>query len=91
MQEPPASGSFCDLLWSDPEYVDGFQESTRGAGYLFGESVVDKFNATKQSGDRLVGPQLLLPLRERGVDPVAGRVSQPDVPDLQGGRCRDRG
>lgn len=46
MQEPPASGSFCDLLWSDPEYVDGFQESTRGAGYLFGESVVDKFNAT---------------------------------------------
>lgn len=46
MQEPPASGSFCDLLWSDPEYVDGFQESARGAGYLFGESVVDKFNAT---------------------------------------------
>ena len=26
--------------------MDGFQESTRGAGYLFGESVVDKFNAT---------------------------------------------
>ena len=34
----------CDLLWSDPDYVDNYQESPRGAGYLFGENVVNQFN-----------------------------------------------
>ena len=46
MQEVPASGSLCDLLWSDPEYVEGFQESSRGAGYVFGEEPVNQFTET---------------------------------------------
>ena len=29
-----------DLVWSDPEEVDGWAISPRGAGYLFGERVV---------------------------------------------------
>ncbi|CAI7832713.1 unnamed protein product [Closterium sp. NIES-54] len=34
----------CDLLWSDPEEIDGWGLSPRGAGYLFGGDVVTSFN-----------------------------------------------
>lgn len=33
----------CDMLWSDPDLVEGFCLSQRGAGYLFGKDPVDKF------------------------------------------------
>ena len=33
----------CDLLWSDPEEVNGWGLSPRGAGYLFGGNIVDRF------------------------------------------------
>ncbi|GKT37213.1 Serine/threonine-protein phosphatase 4 catalytic subunit [Aduncisulcus paluster] len=36
-------GAMCDLMWSDPEEVDGFVVSSRGAGYLFGERIVKNF------------------------------------------------
>ncbi|CCG23104.1 Pph3 protein [Candida orthopsilosis Co 90-125] len=43
-QEVPHEGGMCDLLWSDPEEdVKGWSISPRGAGFLFGESEVDKF------------------------------------------------
>lgn len=44
VQEPPQDGPFADLLWSDPEEVDGWSTNPRGAGYLFGGKVVDEFN-----------------------------------------------
>lgn len=34
----------CDLMWSDPEDIDGWGLSPRGAGYLFGGDVVQRFN-----------------------------------------------
>ena len=35
----------CDLMWSDPvETMKGFHVSPRGAGYLFGEDIVEAFN-----------------------------------------------
>lgn len=34
----------CDLMWSDPEDIEGWGLSPRGAGYLFGSDVVGKFN-----------------------------------------------
>ena len=34
----------CDLMWSDPEDIEGWGLSPRGAGYLFGGDVVAKFN-----------------------------------------------
>ncbi len=40
----PHDGAMCDLLWSDPEEIDGWGLSPRGAGYLFGGDVVEKFN-----------------------------------------------
>lgn len=43
-QEVPHDGAMCDLLWSDPDDVEGWAVSSRGAGYLFGVSAVQKFN-----------------------------------------------
>ena len=45
IQEVPQDGAMSDMLWSDPDAdVKGFGFSPRGAGYLFGEDEVDKFN-----------------------------------------------
>eukprot|EP00967_Tisochrysis_lutea_P122453 scaffold202642_cov39-Tisochrysis_lutea.AAC.3 len=45
-QEVPHDGAMCDLMWSDPEDIDGWGLSPRGAGYLFGGDVVAQFNDT---------------------------------------------
>lgn len=45
-QEVPHDGAMCDLLWSDPEDIEGWGSSPRGAGYLFGSEVVKQFNST---------------------------------------------
>ena len=42
MREIPSTGAFTDLLWSDPDDIEGFQQSPRGAGYIFGEDVVSE-------------------------------------------------
>ncbi|XJO73355.1 hypothetical protein BDV3_004352 [Batrachochytrium dendrobatidis] len=42
-QEVPHDGAMCDLLWSDPDDIDGWGLSPRGAGYLFGGDVVSSF------------------------------------------------
>jgi serine/threonine-protein phosphatase 4 catalytic subunit len=47
-QEVPHDGPMCDLLWSDPEEIEGWGLSPRGAGYLFGGNVVKQFNHTNQ-------------------------------------------
>lgn len=43
-QEVPHEGAMCDLLWSDPDDVERWGMSPRGAGYLFGSSIVTNFN-----------------------------------------------
>jgi len=43
--EVPHEGPMCDLMWSDPEDIEGWGLSPRGAGYLFGGDVVHQFNA----------------------------------------------
>jgi len=42
-QEIPNKGAFCDLVWSDPEEVDNWSTSPRGAGWLFGSRVTEEF------------------------------------------------
>ena len=44
MCEIPHEGPFCDLVWSDPEDVDAWAVSPRGAGWLFGARVTGEFN-----------------------------------------------
>ncbi|RAH40382.1 serine/threonine-protein phosphatase [Aspergillus aculeatinus CBS 121060] len=43
-QEVPHEGAMCDLLWSDPDEIDGWGLSPRGAGFLFGGDIVKHFN-----------------------------------------------
>eukprot|EP00741_Cyanophora_paradoxa_P011777 tig00020563_g11381.t1 len=43
-QEIPHEGSFCDLMWSDPEEIETWAVSPRGAGWLFGAKVTAEFN-----------------------------------------------
>lgn len=42
-QEIPHEGGFCDLMWSDPEEIDTWAVSPRGAGWLFGSVVTAEF------------------------------------------------
>nr|CAD7447180.1 unnamed protein product [Timema bartmani] len=42
-QEIPHKGAFCDLVWSDPEDVETWAVSPRGAGWLFGAKVTHEF------------------------------------------------
>jgi len=42
-QEIPHEGPFCDLMWSDPEEIETWQISPRGAGWLFGSKVTAEF------------------------------------------------
>ncbi|CAG8511187.1 562_t:CDS:2 [Diversispora eburnea] len=43
-QEIPHEGAFCDLMWSDPEDIETWAVSPRGAGWLFGAKVTNEFN-----------------------------------------------
>ncbi len=43
--EIPHEGPFCDLMWSDPEDIDTWAISPRGAGWLFGSKVTAEFNS----------------------------------------------
>ncbi|KAJ1492267.1 Metallo-dependent phosphatase-like protein [Baffinella frigidus] len=42
-QEIPHEGAFCDLMWSDPEDIENWSVSPRGAGWLFGYRCVPVF------------------------------------------------
>ena len=42
--EIPHEGPFSDLMWSDPEDIETWQMSPRGAGWLFGSKVTKEFN-----------------------------------------------
>ncbi|WFD18242.1 protein-serine/threonine phosphatase [Malassezia caprae] len=44
LQEVPHEGPFCDLMWSDPEDIETWSVSPRGAGWLFGRLVTKEFN-----------------------------------------------
>ena len=43
VREPPDSGVFCELLWSDPCKEMGRHPSKRGVGLSFGPDVAHRF------------------------------------------------
>ncbi|KAJ3431770.1 serine/threonine-protein phosphatase pp2a-related [Anaeramoeba flamelloides] len=45
-QELPHEGPMSDMLWSDPESIQNWGMSPRGAGFIFGSEVVKNFNRT---------------------------------------------
>ena len=45
-QEVPHEGIMCDLMWSDPDDGPGWKSSPRGAGFLFGPDIAEKWNRT---------------------------------------------
>ena len=45
--EIPHEGPFCDLMWSDPEDIETWAISPRGAGWLFGSRVTAEFNEVR--------------------------------------------
>ena len=49
--EIPHEGAFCDLMWSDPEEIETWAMSPRGAGFLFGYKVTSEFNPVQESDD----------------------------------------
>ena len=51
-QEVPHEGPMCDLMWSDPEEIEGWGVSPRGAGYIFGQDRVEVFN--QKNGTKLI-------------------------------------
>ena len=50
-QEIPHEGAFCDLVWSDPEDVDTWAISPRGAGWLFGDKVSGEVSRHRSNAD----------------------------------------
>ncbi|KAK8808621.1 hypothetical protein WA158_008522 [Blastocystis sp. Blastoise] len=46
VQEIPHEGIISDILWSDPDNCEGWDESPRGVGYIFGKDISQQFNHT---------------------------------------------
>lgn len=65
-QEIPHKGAFCDLVWSDPEDVDTWAISPRGAGWLFGSKVTNEVrylvNIWNQSVEYLKKKNIIWPI-----------------------------
>jgi serine/threonine-protein phosphatase 4 catalytic subunit len=36
----------CDIMWSDPENIEGWKMSARGAGFIFGGDILNIFLET---------------------------------------------
>jgi len=39
----PDAGLLCDLIWSDPEQIQGWGENDRGVSFVYGENIVNSF------------------------------------------------
>lgn len=42
-QDVPDEGILCDLLWADPDQINGWQPNDRGVSFVFGSDIVKQF------------------------------------------------
>uniref|UniRef100_A0A7S3FTV2 Serine/threonine-protein phosphatase n=1 Tax=Strombidium rassoulzadegani TaxID=1082188 RepID=A0A7S3FTV2_9SPIT len=42
-QDVPDEGLLCDMLWADPEEINGWAPNERGVSFIFGQDIVNKF------------------------------------------------
>eukprot|EP01061_Rhynchopus_euleeides_P024189 TRINITY_DN39057_c0_g1_i1.p1 TRINITY_DN39057_c0_g1~~TRINITY_DN39057_c0_g1_i1.p1 ORF type:complete len:319 (+),score=72.49 TRINITY_DN39057_c0_g1_i1:170-1126(+) len=57
--EVPRDGPFSDMMWSDPDpATEGFSVSVRGAGFTFGEDILDRFLHMNNLGSLVRAHQL---------------------------------
>ena len=57
--EVPRDGPFSDMMWSDPDpAAEGFAVSVRGAGFTFGEDILDRFLHSNKLGSVVRAHQL---------------------------------
>ena len=66
MCEIPHEGPFCDLMWSDPEDIETWAISPRGAGWLFGRKVTAEFNQINGEGGERSGVRISAGRAEEG-------------------------
>ena len=65
IQDIPHEGPMCDLLWSDPdETVKGWGVNPRGAGWVFGTEISDKFLHTNKLKMICRAHQLVMDVRK---------------------------
>lgn len=89
-QEIPHEGAFCDLVWSDPEEVDTWAISPRGAGWLFGDKVATEVYSHSRSRLRSgVLTQAVQPCQRASADSPSSPACQRrlQVPFQGQGRC----
>ena len=92
--EIPHEGPFCDLMWSDPEDIETWAVSPRGAGWLFGRKVTSEFNQINgeevhwraAGGTRLTGQLGCRQLTDAVVVAARGTVQQPCAAAIRAGR-----
>jgi hypothetical protein len=71
----------CDLMWSDPEDIEGWGLSPRGAGYLFGADVVAKFNEINHL-DLIARAHQLVMEGYKAMFPIKNNKGQPAMDSL---------
>eukprot|EP00913_Durusdinium_trenchii_P012796 g12014.t1 len=82
--EVPDQGLLCDVLWSDPDALPGWQEIPKGVSYTYGPDIVEQFLRENEldwgyDGYEVSGPRCTLfsvpdycgEFNNRGAVPVA--------------------
>ena len=88
-QEIPHEGPFCDLMWSDPEEIETWAMSPRGAGFLFGHRVTSEVRLFSLFRGRGEGGYVMAAVRRHlaCLGEEGGRLAGPGgVAQIQGRR-----
>lgn len=78
--EVPDQGLLCDVLWSDPDALPGWQEIPKGVSYTYGPDIVEQFLRENELDFMVVGNQVV----EDGYEVSGPRCTLFSVPDYCG-------